>query len=126
MCPVAFSFAVKPSIKVGDGKFFPYKYTKTTVKAETLTADPKRGERFLPDLTIEGIPHIDHHMHEIVRRQSQTNSISRKDALRRPEFHPMFLEESYERCRIICAEYAKTFYLGTFGNSLTFFLNEFT
>ncbi|KAJ0778490.1 putative 15-cis-phytoene synthase [Helianthus annuus] len=31
----------------------------------------------------------------------------------RPEFHPEFLDEAYDRCRDICAEYAKTFYLGT-------------
>ncbi|KAI3414729.1 uncharacterized protein J3R85_015901, partial [Psidium guajava] len=29
------------------------------------------------------------------------------------QFHPAFLDEAYERCRKLCAEYAKTFYLGT-------------
>ncbi|XP_065878913.1 phytoene synthase 2, chloroplastic-like [Euphorbia lathyris] len=29
------------------------------------------------------------------------------------KFHPAFLEEAYESCRLICADYAKTFYLGT-------------
>ncbi|XP_073261008.1 bifunctional 15-cis-phytoene synthase, chromoplastic-like [Populus alba] len=51
--------------------------------------------------------------HEIVERRSQANSLSKQDICRKPEFHPAFLEEAYERCRNICAEYAKTFYLGT-------------
>ncbi|KAL3519094.1 hypothetical protein ACH5RR_021683 [Cinchona calisaya] len=113
MRSAAFPFATKPSIKVGNDKLLPYIYRTATVRAEVLIADPKRGERLLPELTIEGIPHSNHHIHEIVRRQSQKNSFSRKYALRRPDFHPMFLEEAYERCKIICAEYAKTFYLGT-------------
>ncbi|KAI9071512.1 hypothetical protein K1719_046520 [Acacia pycnantha] len=31
----------------------------------------------------------------------------------KPQFRPGFIEEAYESCRKICAEYAKTFYLGT-------------
>ncbi|KAG7951156.1 hypothetical protein I3843_13G152600 [Carya illinoinensis] len=50
---------------------------------------------------------------EIVERQSQKNNLAREDPCKKPRFHPMFLEEAYERCRNICAEYAKTFYLGT-------------
>ncbi|XP_027119230.2 phytoene synthase 2, chloroplastic-like [Coffea arabica] len=113
MCAASLSFPAKPSVKVGNGNFLPYRYRKGTVRAEVLIADPKRGERIFPELTIQGIPHSDHHIHEIVQRQSETSGFSRKDALRRPQFPPMFLEEAYERCKKICAEYAKTFYLGT-------------
>ncbi|KAI7735563.1 hypothetical protein M8C21_004752 [Ambrosia artemisiifolia] len=66
----------------------------------------------LPELSIKGIPHNDLRVREIVQRQLLTrrddHSVSRQ-----PEFHPEFLEEAYDRCRDICAEYAKTFYLGT-------------
>ncbi|KAK9157563.1 hypothetical protein Scep_004137 [Stephania cephalantha] len=70
-----------------------------------------------------GFSHEDLHLRDIVDRQSSSepssnNSLFTKDddenvARRRPEFDPAFLDEAYERCRCICAEYAKTFYLGT-------------
>ncbi|KAJ7009466.1 hypothetical protein NC653_000219 [Populus alba x Populus x berolinensis] len=60
--------------------------------------------------------------HEIVERRSQANSLSKQDICRKPEFHPAFLEEAYERCRNICAEYAKTFYLGNIHISFTLFI----
>ncbi|XP_076948128.1 phytoene synthase 2, chloroplastic-like [Bidens hawaiensis] len=66
----------------------------------------------LPELSLEGIPQTDLRVREIVQRQLQT----RRDdysGCGKPEFHPEFLEEAYDRCRDICAEYAKTFYLGT-------------
>ncbi|KAK9123388.1 hypothetical protein Sjap_012990 [Stephania japonica] len=70
-----------------------------------------------------GIPHGDLHLRDIVDRQSTYKPSSNNSLLtmdddenvvrRRPEFDPAFLDEAYERCRCICAEYAKTFYLGT-------------
>ncbi|XP_076894846.1 phytoene synthase 2, chloroplastic-like [Bidens hawaiensis] len=63
----------------------------------------------LPELSLEGIPHTDLRVREIVQRQLQT----RRDDYSGCQFHPEFLEEAYDRCRDICAEYAKTFYLGT-------------
>ena len=44
------------------------------------------------------------------------------DLCQKPEFHPMFLEEAYDKCRNICVEYAKTFYL---GNNFTSLLSSF-
>ncbi|PWA35064.1 squalene/phytoene synthase [Artemisia annua] len=76
-----------------------------TITARVIVA-PKIPS--MPELSIQGIPHTDLHVREIVQRQLQTRrtnpSVSRKSE---------FLEEAYDRCRDICAEYAKTFYLGT-------------
>ncbi|CAI9106738.1 OLC1v1005957C1 [Oldenlandia corymbosa var. corymbosa] len=114
MCPAA-CFGVKPSYEIGNiGSFLPQKCTRSnSIRAEVLIADPKRGERVFPELTIQGIPRDDFHISEIVKKQSQTNGFFRKGSLRKVNFNPMFLEEAYQRCQIICAEYAKTFYLGT-------------
>jgi len=71
---------------------------------------PKRPN--LPELSIKGIPHNDLRVREIVQRQLLTRGDDHI-VFRKPEFHPEFLEEAYDRCRDICAEYAKTFYLGT-------------
>ncbi|KAL5708505.1 hypothetical protein ACHQM5_019296 [Ranunculus cassubicifolius] len=67
------------------------------------------------EISKHGIPHSDLCLKEIVEKQSHFNNLSMGGggSCRRPEFHPAFLEEAYERCRHICAEYAKTFYLGT-------------
>ncbi|CAN0891089.1 Phytoene synthase 2, chloroplastic [Linum grandiflorum] len=50
-------------------------------------------------------------MDEIVERQQFCYSGGSER--RSPKFSSGFLDESYQRCRDICAEYAKTFYLGT-------------
>nr|GFA47218.1 phytoene synthase 2, chloroplastic-like [Tanacetum cinerariifolium] len=76
----------------------------------TITARvvaPKRPS--MPELSIKGIPHTELHVREIVQRQLQTRRNDFPCVSRKPEF----LEEAYDRCRDICAEYAKTFYLGT-------------
>ncbi|RWR77669.1 Squalene/phytoene synthase [Cinnamomum micranthum f. kanehirae] len=59
-----------------------------------------------------GIPYTDQRVREIAQRQSQPNLAMEKGS-NGPEFAPTFLEEAYERCKNVCAEYAKTFYLGT-------------
>lgn len=83
-----------------------HKHTKASVRAQVIISAPKvREQASLPQLSLPEIP-----IREIVCRQSQRNSMLDTN---RPRFHPMFLEEAYERCRNICAEYAKTFYLGT-------------
>ncbi|KAH9789205.1 hypothetical protein WN943_009375 [Citrus x changshan-huyou] len=91
---------------------------KTTVaatRAGVTIAPRQRSSHIFPGLSRQGIPQSTAlHVSEIVERQSQDNSLAMEDACRsKPQFHPMFLEEAYERCRNICAEYAKTFYLGT-------------
>ncbi|OVA06591.1 Squalene/phytoene synthase [Macleaya cordata] len=67
------------------------------------------------ELSKNGVSNTDLRLREIVERQSQAINSSAMDRIsnRRPEFNQRFLEEAYERCRNICAEYAKTFYLGT-------------
>lgn len=95
----------------------------TRTRAEVITAPNRSSSRHanFPRLVKQAIPHTDLRVHEIVERQSQNNNLTKQDACRKTEFHPMFLEEAYERCRKICAEYAKTFYLGL--NPLQFCFN---
>ncbi|CAL5425705.1 unnamed protein product [Camellia sinensis] len=129
----AFSLAPKPCIKAsinmnGNGNFLSQKYFKMSnpaaarmrVRAELATAPKQIRPRSIPELSVLGIPHTDLHVSEIVQRQSSyhTNNfatVDHDDSCRNinPQFHPTFLEEAYQRCRNLCAEYAKTFYLGT-------------
>ncbi|KAE8036973.1 hypothetical protein FH972_009602 [Carpinus fangiana] len=106
-----FSPAGKPCISVSNGRFLSRKSTVT--RAEVTMAPQHRSRRTFPALLKHGIPLADLHVQEIVERQSQNNNSGREDPCRKPEFQPLFLEEAYESCRKICAEYAKTFYLGT-------------
>nr|KYP32047.1 hypothetical protein KK1_047372 [Cajanus cajan] len=61
-------------------------------------------------LSKQGLPLADLHVQEVVHRQSQIISPC---SMPKPQFDPSFLNDAYEMCRNICAEYAKTFYLGT-------------
>ncbi|KAJ0021568.1 hypothetical protein Pint_31369 [Pistacia integerrima] len=112
-----FSIAGRP-IGVGNGKreFCKKALVITATRSGGVTMAPReKSSVIFPGLSKQGIPHTDLHVRDIVERQSQQASLfGKEDACRRkPEFHPLFLEEAYERCRKICAEYAKTFYLGT-------------
>ncbi|XVE78763.1 hypothetical protein DITRI_Ditri14bG0004000 [Diplodiscus trichospermus] len=110
MC-TTFSFTSKPCSGACNGSLQLRKSVFTTARAQVITA-PKISTTF-PGLTKQGIPHTDLHVQEIVRRQSWPNNLAKECRCRKPQFHPMFLEESYDRSRNICAEYAKTFYLGS-------------
>ncbi|KAJ7009474.1 phytoene synthase 2, chloroplastic [Populus alba] len=112
MCSTFF-LSAKPCTGADNGKFLHSKSLVTRARAEVIAAPKRSSQRASPRLLKHGIPHTDLQVHEIVVRQSQANSLSKQDICRKPEFHPAFLEEAYERCRNICAEYAKTFYLGT-------------
>ncbi|XP_034688615.1 phytoene synthase 2, chloroplastic-like [Vitis riparia] len=104
---------VKPSVAWSNGKLLSRKSTRRAARAEVIVAPKKRtSSHNVPELSKQGIPHTDLHVREIVKRQS-TDKSAMFDVCQKPQFHPMFLEEAYERCRNICAEYAKTFYLGT-------------
>ncbi|KAK7387628.1 hypothetical protein VNO78_28553 [Psophocarpus tetragonolobus] len=61
-------------------------------------------------LSKQVVPLSDIHVQEVVHRQSQIMSPCSKP---KPQFEPNFLSDAYEMCGNICAEYAKTFYLGT-------------
>ncbi|KAL6203937.1 hypothetical protein ACLB2K_021207 [Fragaria x ananassa] len=106
-----FSLAPKPYIRESNGNLLPPKSMLTTIRAEVITAPKQRNTRSFPELSIQGIPVADLHVQEIVQRQSK--SIAKVGTSRKSQFDPSFLEEAYQRCRNICAEYAKTFYLGT-------------
>ncbi|KAL9332857.1 hypothetical protein ACSQ67_002467 [Phaseolus vulgaris] len=73
----------------------------------TLAPKPKQGRQ---QLSQQGFPLTDLHVQEVVHRQSQIISPCTKP---KRQFHSSFLNDAYEMCRNICAEYAKTFYLGT-------------
>lgn len=109
MCST-FSPAAKPCISVSNGKFPSRKSTVT--RAEVTMAPQQRSTSTFPALLKHGIPLADLHVKEIVERQSKNNNSGRGYSRKKPQFQPMFLEEAYESCRNICAEYAKTFYLG--------------
>ncbi|PQP93818.1 phytoene synthase 2 chloroplastic-like [Prunus yedoensis var. nudiflora] len=112
MCST-FSLAAKTYIGKSNGNFRHRKSMVTATRAEVITAPKQRSRPVFPELSIQGIPIADLHVQEIVQRQSQTYSMDREGGRRKPQFCPSFLEEAYDRCRNICAEYAKTFYLGT-------------
>ncbi|KAK6163755.1 hypothetical protein DH2020_000619 [Rehmannia glutinosa] len=107
----AFSCSAKPYIKTS----LLSKYRKTSARIEMAIAIPKRNKDFSKtELSVHGIPCTDLFVHEIVQRQSEKFDSTTLDVCAiKPNFDPMFLEEAYKRCRDICAEYAKTFYLGT-------------
>ncbi|KAK6235710.1 hypothetical protein QQP08_024955 [Theobroma cacao] len=110
MC-ITFSLASKHCIGASNGNLQSRKSMSTTAREEVITA-PKIPIT-LPGLTKHGIPHTNLQVQEIVRRQSWPNNLAKEGNCRKPRFHPTFLEEAYNKCRNICAEYAKTFYLGT-------------
>ncbi|GLU19561.1 hypothetical protein SLE2022_358070 [Rubroshorea leprosula] len=106
------SVSAKPYIGAGNGSLQAQRSTVITRRADVV-ATPRKSNRF-PGLTKEGIPHSDLRVREVVERQSRINKLGLEDTSRsKPKFHPGFLEEAYEGCRKICAEYAETFYLGT-------------
>ncbi|KAG8387355.1 hypothetical protein BUALT_Bualt02G0012800 [Buddleja alternifolia] len=105
----ALPYASNPCIKARHYTISSQSYTKiTSIKAEVATHIPKKFSQ--PELSVFGIKSTDQLIREIVRKQSNSDTF---DVRRIPSFNPMFLEEAYGRCRDICAEYAKTFYLGT-------------
>ena len=89
-----------------------------SIRAQVVVAPPNKQSNTIPvfpQLSQPGISLTDLRLQEVVKRQSRTNPFAREDQARqKPYFHPSFLEESYERCRKICEEYAKSFYLGAF------------
>ncbi|XP_054807598.1 phytoene synthase 2, chloroplastic-like [Prosopis cineraria] len=78
----------------------------------TLAPKPTRDIVYR-HLSKQGIPLADLHVQDVVERQTQPAKFISTSPRNKPMFRPGFLEEAYESCRKICAEYAKTFYLGT-------------
>lgn len=75
-----------------------------------------RTRTTFPQLSKQGVSLADLHVQEVVERQSQTANFATLlggPSSKPHQFEPSFLKDAYEMCRKICAEYAKTFYLGT-------------
>ncbi|XP_061360583.1 phytoene synthase 2, chloroplastic-like [Gastrolobium bilobum] len=103
---LSFSVAAKPSIIGRNRK------QCCTIRSEVTIAPKQRTESMFPQLSKQGVPLADLRVQEVVQRQFHrahypTSSTSM------PQFDPNFLNDANEMCRKICAEYAKTFYLGT-------------
>ncbi|XP_075489597.1 phytoene synthase 2, chloroplastic-like [Primulina tabacum] len=113
----ALPYAAHQTITSRNCIFLPQNCAKTSARSEVIISIPKKLRKdssHLPELSIKnGICSTDEVVREIVHRQSKNINPNAYNARRRPSFHPMFLDEAYERCKDICAEYAKTFYLGT-------------
>lgn len=109
MC-ITFSLTSKPCIGVCNGSLQFPKSMVTTARTEVITA-PKRPNTF-PGLTKQGLSDTDLRVQEVVRRQSWSHSLVTEVNCRKSRFEPMFVDDAYDMCRNICAEYAKTFYLG--------------
>ncbi|KAJ7955406.1 Phytoene synthase [Quillaja saponaria] len=106
-----FSTAAKPSITLSNGRLHNPKFT--VPRAELTMVPRQRGARILPELSNHGVSLADLHVQEVVERQSQNVNVTNEYPYKKAQFSPSFLKDAYESCRNICAEYAKTFYLGT-------------
>lgn len=116
---LSFSLAAKPSIHRSNRK--PCCSRNDVIRSEVTLAPKQRTESMFPLLSKQGVSLADLHVQEVVERQCQTSNFDTLSPCSKPKFEPNFLMDSYEMCRKICAEYAKTFYLG--ANS-TFILVE--
>ncbi|XP_009757228.1 phytoene synthase 2, chloroplastic-like [Nicotiana sylvestris] len=111
MCPTILPYSANSCLRAGNRRFSSKKCRgKLPIRAEVLTVAPKKKEQSkIHELSVQGIAHTHQRVREVVWRQTHVTN----DCYRKPSFDPMFLDEAYELCRKICAEYAKTFYLGT-------------
>ncbi|MCD7465023.1 hypothetical protein HAX54_000415 [Datura stramonium] len=112
MCPATLSYSSNSCLSARNGRFSSKNCRgKLPVRAEVLIVSPKKREKSIHELlSVQGIAHTHRRVREVVWKQTHvTNDL----CCRTPSFDPVFLDEAYELCRKICAEYAKTFYLGT-------------
>lgn len=98
---------------------FHLKNNTVIIEATALKKNKRRRDNFssidLPILYSQELPQINQHISEIIQRQSKV-ALDHDDydvVCRRLQIDQIVLEEGYERCRKICAEFSKTFYLGT-------------
>jgi len=88
-------------------------YRRYDVITSELIMVPKHKTTTFPQLSKQGVSVADLHVQEVVEKQSQTSNFDTLCSSNfKPRFEPSFLQDAYELCRNICAEYAKTFYLG--------------
>lgn len=117
MCST-FSVAAKPSIGESRGKILSQQVINSGARSELNINIPREKNSIIfPRLSTQGMLQSDVHIREIAERRSLANNLLDKgDAFRsKPQLDAMFLDEAYERCRKICAEFATTYYLGTFN-----------
>lgn len=115
MCST-FSVAAKPFIGESRGKILSQQVINSGARSELNINIPREKNSIIfPRLSTQGMLQSDVHIREIAERRSLANNLLDKgDAFRsKPQLDAMFLDEAYERCRKICAEFAKTYYLGT-------------
>lgn len=100
--------------------------SRKSARSEVAIAIPKRRQsvNFQTELSVHGISCTDLSVHEVVKRQSRNIASPTLNLCSKPGFNPMFLEEAYDRCRDLCAEYAKTFYLGNMFDVFVRFLSD--
>jgi len=107
---IPFSAAAKSSIIRTNRKPC---YRRYDVITSELIMVPKHKTTTFPQLSKQGVSVADLHVQQVVEKQSQTNNFDTPYSSHfKPQFEPSFLKDAYEMCRNICAEYAKTFYLG--------------
>lgn len=116
--------AAKPcNMRQGNAKNMSQRFFTTRAEVTYMPSPKQSSIPVFPELTKAGISLTDLRIKEVVQKQSRTHKSFPRDnddhAQRKLHFHPNFLEEAYERCRNICAEYAKTFYLGTISFPLS-------
>ncbi|WJX39360.1 platinum sensitivity [Trifolium repens] len=109
---IPFSVAAKPSTIRTNRKLCCRRYD-VIVRSELTMVPKHRTTTLFPQLSNQGVSVSDLHVQEVVEKQSQTTNFDTLCSNFKPRFEPSFLKDAYEMCRNICAEYAKTFYLGT-------------
>jgi phytoene synthase len=116
MCST-FSVSTNPcNYGANNARFLHSKSFVTRTRAQGIRAHKCSSSGAIPrPLIKEFIPRTDLLVHEVVERQSQANNLAKQDACRRVEMNLTLLEEAYKRCRNICAEYARTYYLGGYN-----------
>jgi phytoene synthase len=108
---IPFSVAAKPSTIRTNRKLCCRRYD-VIVRSELTMVPKHRTTTLFPQLSNQGVSVADLHVQEVVEKQSQTTNFDTLCSNFKPRFEPSFLKDAYEMCRNICAEYAKTFYLG--------------
>lgn len=110
---LTFSLAPKPSVIRRNKKPCCRRYD-VIIRSEVTMVPKHRTMTMFPQLSKQvGVSVADLHVQEVVDRQSYTANFSTLAPTSKSQFDPNFLKDAYDMCRDICAEYAKTFYLGT-------------
>ncbi|KAG6417180.1 hypothetical protein SASPL_119331 [Salvia splendens] len=98
----AFSYqTILPSVKKCNCISISGNNTKNS-SARAAIAIPKTRKKHISQtelISVHGTASTDLFVHEIVERQTRKAETTAFDLCQNPSFHPVFLEEAYERCR---------------------------